>query len=154
VVFIASIAPLGFLSHRAAAPWRSDIDLWRIAIERAPTSPRAWTGWSAQLRLLGDLDGSDAAVERAIHLGPHAIRPQVARVYNLLARGKVDEAKAGIARLERDGRGWAKGLRHARRCAELGQVAAAACIAEPEKRRPTGGLSRTGPDPVPPRDTD
>jgi hypothetical protein len=152
--FIALIAPLALLSHRAAAPWRSDTDLWREAIARAPTSPRAWTAWSGLLRIRGDLDGADAAVERAIAVGPRAIRPRVTRIYNLLARGKVAEAKAGIASLEHDGYGWAQGLRYARRCAELSQVAAAACVAESDKRRPTGGLSKKAPDPVPPEDTD
>jgi hypothetical protein len=152
-VLVAVLAPLVIVSHRAAAPWRSNTHLWRTAIERAPTSPRAWTMWSELLRISGDLDGADQAVERAIANGPRAIRPRVTRIYNLLARGNVDEAKAGIAALERDGLGWAQGLRYARRCAELSQVAAAACVAESDKRRPTGGLSMKRPAPVPLEDT-
>jgi hypothetical protein len=127
-------APLVALSWRAAAPWKSDVALWETAIERAPDSWRAWTAWSRILRLRGDLDGADRAVETAISVGPTAFRPRVTQVYNLLARGKVSEAKVAIDAIKRRGGAGQAGMRRAASCAELSQAEAALCIDEPVRR--------------------
>jgi hypothetical protein len=126
-VLALALVPLGVLARRAAAPWRSDAALWATAIERAPTSARAWTGLSRTLRLSGDLDGADRAIERAIVLEPGSLRARVTRVYNRLARGDTVGARAEIEDIRRRGGGRQLGMRRAAQCAERPAIEAARC---------------------------
>jgi hypothetical protein len=123
-----SLLPLVIVCHRAVAPFRSDADLWRIATERAPTSPRAFAGLARVRRLSGDLDGADRAVERALALDPKSFMARVTRVYNLLARGNVASAQGEIREITALGGNNHRGMRRAIRCAALPPGEAAACI--------------------------
>lgn len=128
----AALLPLVIVCHRAIAPFRSDADLWRIATERAPLSARAFVGLARVRRLAGDLDGADRAVERALTLDPHSFMARVTRVYNRLARGDVEAARAGIREIEALGGSRHRGMRRAVRCAALPAAEAARCIDGPE----------------------
>lgn len=110
---------LAFAARRAAAPWQDDLSLWTVGVERAPLSPRAWTGLSRARRLAGDLDGADAALTRAIALDPTFLRARVTAVYNALARGAVDRAKNAIGVVDRLGGHDQMGMKRARHCVEL-----------------------------------
>lgn len=128
---VALLLPFVVVSHRAIAPFRSDADLWRIAAERAPLSPRAFAGLARVRRLSGDLDGADRAVERALALDPRSLMARVTLVYNRLARGDVDSAGAEIRAIEALGGRNQRGMRRAVRCAALPPREAAACIDRP-----------------------
>jgi hypothetical protein len=131
IAIVAIVAPLVLVSHRAIVPFRSDADLWRIATERAPLSPRAFAGLARMRRLAGDLDGADRAVERALVLDPRSLMARTTRVYNRLARGDVESARAEIHEIEALGGRNHRGLRRAIRCAALTPAEAAACIDRP-----------------------
>jgi hypothetical protein len=130
-IVAALLAPLVVVSHRAIAPYRSDADLWRIAAERAPLSPRAFAGLARIRRLSGDLDGADRAVEHALALDPHSLVARVTRVYNRLARGDTETATAEIRAIEAMGGRNQRGMRRAIRCAALPPGEATACIDGP-----------------------
>jgi protein O-mannosyl-transferase len=131
VAVVGLLLPFVVTSHRAVAPFRSDADLWRIAAERAPLSPRAFAGLARVRRLSGDLDGADRAVERALALDPRSLMARVTLVYNRIARGNVDAAKAEIRAIEALGGRDHRGMRRAVRCAALPPKEAAACIDRP-----------------------
>lgn len=131
VLLVALLVPLVLVSHRAAAPFRSDADLWRIAVERAPLSPRAFAGLARVRRLSGDLDGADRAVERALALDPGSFMAKITRVYNRLARGDVEAARVEISEIEALGGRRHRGMRRAVRCAALPPREAATCIDAP-----------------------
>jgi hypothetical protein len=130
---LALLAPLIVVSHRATEPFRSDADLWRIAVERAPRSPRAFVGLARVRRLSGDLDGADRAVERALELDPGSFMARITRVYNRLARGDVAAARVGIQEIEAAGGSRHRGMRRAARCAALPATEAARCIDAPDR---------------------
>jgi uncharacterized membrane protein len=131
VALLAVLLPMAWLSRRAAAPWQTDLSLWEVATERAPTSPRAWTGLSRTLRILGDLDGADRAVARAIELDPGFLRARVTRLYNRLARGDMEGARADIREIQRLGGGRQLGMRQAEKCVDLAPQEAARCAGFP-----------------------
>jgi hypothetical protein len=79
------------------------------------------------LRLRGRLSDADDADARALALDPSYAPAKLTHVYNLLARGELDEARAELSAL--DDEDHLAGLRHARECAALEQEAARACIA-------------------------
>lgn len=122
-----AVLPLAVVARRAAAPWRSDAELWSVAVERAPTSARAWTGLARTLRLAGDLDGADHAIERAIALDPGSLRARVTRVYNRLARGDIAGARVELEEIRRRGGARQLGMRRAAQCAERPPGEAARC---------------------------
>ncbi|HEX4334579.1 MAG TPA: hypothetical protein VH062_01625 [Polyangiaceae bacterium] len=126
-VLAASLLPLIFVARGAAAPWRSDATLWSVATERAPSSARAWTGFSRTRRLAGDLEGADRAVTHAIQLEPSFMRARVTRVYNLLARGDVEGARSELEDIRRRGGARQLGMRHAEECARMQPLEAARC---------------------------
>jgi hypothetical protein len=130
-VVAALLLPFVLVSHRAISPFRSDADLWRVAAERAPLSPRAFAGLSRVRRLSGDLDGADQAVERALMIDPRSLMARVTRVYNRLARGDVEGAKSEIQVIETLGGRNHRGMRKAIRCAGLPSQEAAVCIDRP-----------------------
>jgi hypothetical protein len=82
------------VAFQARSVFRSDDDLWAAAVARAPDSPRAWTGLSHVLRLRGRLSDADDADARALALDPSYAPAKLTHVYNLLARGELDEARA------------------------------------------------------------
>jgi hypothetical protein len=150
LVIAAVMVPLVFVSQRAAAPWRSNDALWASAIERAPASPRAWAAWSHIVRRRGDLDAAEHAASRATELGPESFAPRVARIYVLLARGKVDEARTAIGELRRMGGGRMPGVRRAAGCAELRQGEILSCLERgPIGPRPAGSVEEGPGHPVP-----
>lgn len=108
--------------------WSTDRTLWTYAVERAPTSARAWAALSRVERLSGNLDDADRFVERAIALKPSHVPAHVTRVYNLLARGDVARAREEIARVEQLGGAAHPAIRHARACASGGAEEAKRCI--------------------------
>lgn len=125
------LLPMAWLSRRAAAPWQTDLTLWRAATERAPYSPRAWAGLSRTLRLAGDLDGADRAVARAVELDPRFLRGRVVRLYNRLSRGDVEGARREFMEIQRLGGARQQGMRQAARCVELPPADAPKCAGFP-----------------------
>ena len=74
-----------------------------MAVERAPDSPRAWAALSRVRRLRGELDSADDAVAHALRLEPAYAPARLTRIYNRLARGEVDAARAEIDALRETG---------------------------------------------------
>jgi predicted Zn-dependent protease len=107
--------------------FRSDADFWQEAADRAPDSPRAWTGLSHVRRIQGRLADADDADARALALDPTYAPARLTRAYNLLARGDLVEARAELSALDEDDH--LAGLRHARECASLEPAQVPACIA-------------------------
>lgn len=136
LAILSAIAlPLVVASHRAAAPFESDAALWRKAVERAPTSARAFAGLSRVRRLEGDLDGADQAVERALALDPSSVTARVTRIYNRLARGDVMGARTYIRDMEARGEQSQRGMQRAMECAVLAPADATRCIDGPRVNR-------------------
>lgn len=111
----------------AISIWRNDRTLWSTAVEHTPTSARAWTGLSRALRLSGELDRADEAVERALELDPGFTYARVTRIYNRLARGDVEEARRELTLVDQDQLEH-PGLPRARRCAALSAREAPGCV--------------------------
>ena len=61
-------------------------------------------------------------------LDPDSFMAMVTRVYNRLARGDVESARAGLREIEARGGGRHRGMRRATRCAALTPPDAARCI--------------------------
>lgn len=118
---------LAFVARRAAAPWQTELSLWTVGVERAPLSPRAWTGLSRARRLAGDLDGADAALDHALALDPKFLRARVTAIYNALARADLPRAKSAIEVVDRLGGHDQMGMKRARRCVELPPHEAIVC---------------------------
>jgi hypothetical protein len=133
-VLAVAAVPLFVVARRAAAPWESDTTLWNAAVERAPASARAWTGLSRIRRMAGDLDGADRAADRAVSLDPSFMRARVIRVYNRLARGDTERARAELDDIRKRGGARQQGMRRAAHCASLPSDEAARCAA-PELAR-------------------
>ena len=131
LLFAAGAIGLGFACHTAAAPWRSDLSLWTVAVAKAPSAPRAWVGLSRARRVEGDFVGADAAIERAVALDPSFVQAHVTRAYGLLARGSVDAARREVVVIDSLGGAEHRGMKRARRCATLSARAAPACIGAP-----------------------
>lgn len=112
----------------SARVWADDRALWTYAVTRAPASARAWAALSRVERLSGNLDAADRLVERALSIKPGHVPSHVTRVYNLLARGDVEAARAEIARVEQLGGAAHPGIRRARACAAGGAEEAKRCI--------------------------
>ncbi len=128
VVLGAIVLGLAGITQPALSPWRSELDLWRTATERAPDAARAWAGLSRARRLAGDLDGAERAVARAIEIDPRFVPARVTRAYALLARGRVDEARSELAKIRELGGADHRGVARAERCAALAASAAPDCI--------------------------
>jgi hypothetical protein len=122
----AVLAVAAGVTLHARAAFRSDEDLWKAAVARAPDSPRAWTGLSHVRRLQGKLTDADEADARALALDPSYAPARLTHVYNLLARGDVLEARAELSALVDEEH--IAGLRRARECAALESSQAQACI--------------------------
>jgi hypothetical protein len=112
----------------SARVWADDRALWTYAVTRAPASARAWAALSRVERLSGNLDAADRLVEHALSIKPGHVPSHVTRVYNLLARGDVEAARAEIARVEQLGGAAHPGIRRARACAAGGAEEAKRCI--------------------------
>jgi hypothetical protein len=95
----AVVLPLVVVAQYAVSPWKDDATLWSVAVERAPESPRAWAALSRVRRLQGELDSADEAVAHALTLEPRYAPARLTRIYNRLARGDVDAARAEIDEL-------------------------------------------------------
>ena len=124
---LLAIAPLVLVAQNAVAPWKDDAALWSAAVERAPDSPRAWAALSRVRRLRGDLDSADEAVDRALALEPTYAPARLTRIYNRLARGEVESARAEIDVL-RASESRLDGLQTAVDCAAGTPDDARACI--------------------------
>jgi len=127
-VFTAACVAMWLACQAATAPWQSDRTLWLAATELAPTSPRAWEGLSRVRRLDGDLDGADRDIDQAIALDPRFVPAHVTRVYNRLARGDLDGARAELAAIRALGGDHERGVTRATRCAALSPDDAKECI--------------------------
>lgn len=110
-------------------PWQDNTTLWHAAVERAPHSPRTWTGLAFTLRQASSLDAADEAVDRAIALDPGYVPAQVTRTFNQLMRGDVAGARRTLQTLDELGANEARGVRRARYCARLDTHQAARCAA-------------------------
>jgi tetratricopeptide (TPR) repeat protein len=120
--------PLFVPAWWATQAWRDERSLWTTAVERQPSSPRAWAALSRVHRLAGDHPAALAAVERAIALDPSYPPALVTRVYNEIAAGDLEKARAHVADADRRGFGDEKGMKRARRCAVLEPSSARACL--------------------------
>jgi hypothetical protein len=116
------------LTERAAAIWRNDRTLWTAAVERTPTSPRAWAALSDVYRTAGERARADAAVERALRENPHYPPALVSEVYGDLAFGRLELARERLANLARRSFGDGGGIAKAKHCATLDRESAARCI--------------------------
>ena len=121
--------PLAVVAMQAAQSFRDDRTLWTVATERAPGSPRAWTGLSRVHRLEGDLAAADRDVAQALALDPTYPPAHLTRAYDQLARGDVIEARAELDYLARAGEPPLPGYRRALQCAALSPSGAQQCIA-------------------------
>jgi len=130
---LLGVVPLVLVAQNAVAPWKDDAALWSAAVERAPDSPRAWAALSRVRRLGGDLDSADEAVDRALTLEPTYAPARLTRIYNRLARGDVDSARAEIEELRSVG-SRLDGLQTAVECAEGPPADAQACITAASQR--------------------
>jgi protein O-mannosyl-transferase len=115
------------LAIRASFVFRDDLTLWTRATQVAADSPRAWTGLAHALRLRGDLQGAERAVDRALLLDPLYAPGQLTYAYVLLAAGRVAEASEQVRSLNRR-RASVPGLARIRRCLELPPARASTCI--------------------------
>lgn len=113
---------------QAARVWRSERVLWTYAVHRAPESPRAWAALSRVERLDGNLDEADRLAARALAIKPDDIPARVTRIYNLLARGFVTEARREIQYVDVLGGGAHPGMARARSCARGSPEAAPVCV--------------------------
>lgn len=128
VAGVAALALAGcMMSWRAARVWRSERGLWTYAVTRAPDSARAWAALSRVERLDGNLDEADRLVARALALAPEDIPARVTRIYNLLARGLVGDARREIGYVDLLRGGGHPGMARARACAQLSPEAAPSC---------------------------
>jgi tetratricopeptide (TPR) repeat protein len=128
VALVLACLPLVLVAQRAEGAWQSEAQLWRVATERAPDSPRAWAGLSRTYRLRGDLDRADAAAERAVALDPSYSPAHLTRAYGALARGDLEKARVELDAVRGLGGAHQPGARHAIDCAARGPSEARACI--------------------------
>jgi hypothetical protein len=120
--------PLAVPAWKATMPWRDERSLWTAAVDRAPTSPRAWAALSRVHRQAGEHALAATAIERAIRLDSGYPPALVTRVYNEISVGDLPRARGHLAELERLGLGGYRGVGKARRCSELELDAAKACV--------------------------
>lgn len=116
------------LTAGASGVWHDDRALWSYAVLRTPDSPRAWAALSRVERLSGDLDAADRDLARALAIRPNHVPSHVTRVYNLLARGNVWDARAELRLVEDLGGASHPGIALARTCAKQPPEAAKLCI--------------------------
>ena len=128
VAVVLATVPLGLVAYRAAGMWQSERALWQAATELTPGSPRAWAGLSRVHRLAHEPAEADLAMARALAVGPEYVPALVTEIYNHLAFGRLDEARAGLAVLDQRGMRDEGGLGKARSCAKLDAPSAARCI--------------------------
>lgn len=121
------VLPLVIVAQSAVAAWKDDATLWSVAVLRAPESPRAWAALSRVHRLRGELESADEAVARALDLEPSYAPARLTRIYNRLARGNVDAARAEIEELGASGADL-EGFEMAIGCAAGTPDQARACI--------------------------
>jgi hypothetical protein len=125
---VLALLPLAVVAFRAAGMWQSERTLWLAATELTPGSPRAWAGLSRVHRLAHEPDAADQAMARALAVGPEYAPALVTEIYNDLAFGRLEAARAHLAALERRGFHDEGGLGKAKACAKLDAAAAARCI--------------------------
>ncbi len=114
----------------ALATWQSDASVWTTATRRTPDAPRAWQGLAWVRRRSGDLDGAEAAIERALALRPGYRPALVTRVYNLIARGRMRAARKQFGAILAAGGEPTPGMARAGRCLRLSPGAAKTCLDE------------------------
>jgi hypothetical protein len=112
----------------ATMAWRDERTLWMTAVERVPSSPRAWAALSRVHRQASDHASAATAVVRAIELDATYPPALVTRVYNEIAAGRLPEAREHLADIERRGLRGYRGVRKARHCSTLEAEAARVCI--------------------------
>lgn len=127
-VAVFALVPLAVVAFRAAGMWHSERSLWLAATDLTPASPRAWAGLSRVHRLAREPDAADAAMARALAVGPDYRPALVTQIYNDLTFGRLDTARERLAELERQGFHDEGGLGKAKACAKLEVAAAAQCI--------------------------
>ena len=119
---------LGVASWRASSVWASEVDLWTVAVQRAPASARAWAALSRVHRIAGQRDLAERSIERALALRPGYVSAQTAQVLTLLWFGELAAARRQLAHMDPDASMQGDSLRSARRCAlSVDAAAAAAC---------------------------
>jgi len=125
-----AVVIIAWEGQSALATWQSDATVWTTAARRTPDDPRAWQGLAWVLRRRGDLDGAEAAVERALALRPGYLPARVTRVYNLVARGRMRAARKQFEAILAAGGEATPGVARAGRCLRLAPEAAKACLDE------------------------
>jgi len=125
---VVAVAPLAVVAWRASGMWQNERALWIAATELTPSSPRAWSGLARVHRLAHEREAADAAMSRALAVGPDYAPGLVTEIYNHLAFGRVDEARERLLAMERRGFHDEGGLGKAKACAKLDAAAAAQCI--------------------------
>lgn len=124
------IVGLGVASSRASSTWASEVDLWTVAVQSAPSSARAWTALSRVHRLAGQRELADRTIDRALALRPGYVSAQTARALNLLWFGDLRGARRQLGVMDPGASMQGESLRSARRCASAADAASAAACAQ------------------------
>jgi hypothetical protein len=125
---VLALAPLAVVAFKDSSMWRNERALWSAATELTPASPRAWAGLARAHRLAQEREPADAAMSRALAVGPDYAPGLVTEIYNHLAFGRVDEARERLKGMDIRGFHDEGGLGKARACAKLDAGLAARCI--------------------------
>jgi uncharacterized membrane protein len=109
----------------AARVWSSEVELWTRGVQAAPASPRAWASLGRVHRMAGQLELAERSVERSLERRPDYLPAKVARVFNELSAGQLEEARALLRALEPETRLQRDAVKVAERCAGRADAAKA-----------------------------
>jgi len=114
--FVVAMVAWVPVSYGAASVWHDDLALWASAVERAPTSARAWQGLARAQRRAGHADAARISIDRALRLHPAYPPALVTRVYVLVAQDRIREARDALDLLSGESAASQPGVARARRC--------------------------------------
>lgn len=89
----ATILALGTATHLRNRVWRSEVALWRAAVDQNPDSAEAWYGYGDALRFTGSFDGAVDAYQRAVELDDLFLDAWNNLGIALAEQGRVEDAE-------------------------------------------------------------